>query len=243
LQLPSWSEQEEVFFHMWHLRPFMMMGMLGAYAPAVGGSGSPPSYVNNGGLTVATSVHTGTLPSSRVNNNLLLFYFKVRSTTNDPTLSAGWTLLDSFGYGGSTHRYGVAYCLVTGSEAAPTLTWAGGGTCLSLIAQYSGVDQTTPVVAGSKNGASTGTTITTSAITSSKNQSLAVNVDWADAATAPTLPSGFANEGAGFYQNAFGSARLCDAAITTSGSGSAAVSCTQSSNVNWSAFLFEIRST
>jgi len=95
------------------------------------------------------------LPGSRVNGNLLVFYFKVRSTTNDPTLSAGWTLLDSFGYGGSTHRYGVAYCFVTGSEAAPTLTWSGGGTAISLIAQYSGSDATAPLLAGSKNGATT----------------------------------------------------------------------------------------
>jgi hypothetical protein len=201
----------------------------------------PAAFVNIGSIAQANSVHTATLPGSRVNGNLLVFYFKVRSTTNDPTLSAGWTLLDSFGYGGSTQRYGVAYCFVTGSEAAPTLTWSGGGTAVSIIAQYSGTDATTPLVAGTNNGASSGTTISTTAINSSRNNSLAINASWDDLSTAPTLPSGFGNEGVGFFQNAFSSLRLCDVQIATSGSSSGAVSCTQGSSVNWGTFLFEMK--
>jgi hypothetical protein len=188
------------------------------------------------------SVHIGILPSSRVNGNLLIFHFKIRNTTNDPTLSAGWTLLDSFGYGGSTFRYGVAFAFVTGSEAAPTLTWAGGGTAVSLIAQYSGTDATTPLVAGTKNGATSGTAISTTAITSTRSNSRAVSASWDDLPTAPTLPAGFSNEDVGFFQNTFGSLRLCDVVIVTSGSSSGAVSCTQSSGTNWGTFLFEMRS-
>jgi hypothetical protein len=201
-----------------------------------------PAFVNSGGITQANTVHTGTLPGSRVNGNLLVFYFKVRSTTNDPALSAGWTLLDSFGYGGSTQRYGVAYCFVTGSEAAPTLTWSGGGTAVSIVIQYSGVDQTTPLVAGTKNGSQTGTTITCTAINSSQNSSIAISSSWDDASVAPTLPSGFTNEGTGAFQNAFSSVRLCEVQIATSGSSSGAVSCTQASSVPWGTFLFEMKS-
>jgi hypothetical protein len=202
---------------------------------------TPPAFVNIASITQANSVHTATLPGSRVTGNLLAFYFKVRSTTNDPTLSAGWTLLDSFGYGGSTHRYGVAYCFVDGAEAAPTLTWAGGGTGVSIIAQYSGTDAATPLVAGTNNGATTGTTISTAAINSTRNNSLAISVSWADNSTAPTLPSGYSNEGTGFFQNVFSSLRLCDVQIATSGSSSGAVSCTQGSSVNWGTLLFEMK--
>ncbi|MGY4505258.1 hypothetical protein ACVWYH_009215 [Bradyrhizobium sp. GM24.11] len=201
-----------------------------------------PSFVNAGAITQASTVHTGALPASRVNGNVLLLYFKVRSTTNDPTLSAGWTLLDSFGYGGSTYRYGVASCFVTGSEAAPTLTWAGGGTAVSEIMQYTGTDQSSPLVAGSKNGAQTGTTASNTAITSTRNGSIAISAIWNDQSTAHPLPSGFTNEGTGAFQNAFGSLRLSEVQIATSGSSSGAVSSAHASSGAWGSFLFEMKS-
>jgi hypothetical protein len=219
----------------------LMMGVGGGGGSVLGLT--PPAFVNIGTINQANTVHSGTLPGSRINGNLLIFYFKVRSTTNDPTLSAGWTLLDSFGYGGSTQRYGVAYCSVDGSEAAPTLTWSGGGTAISIIAQYSGTDATTPLVAGTKNGATSGTTISTTAINSTRNNSLAISASWDDLATAPTLPAGFSNESVGFFQNAFSSLRLAEVQIATSGSSSGAVSCTQSSSVNWGTFLFEMKAS
>jgi hypothetical protein len=91
----------------------------------IGGT-SRPAFVNaQSAASESTSVHTGALPGGRVNGNLLIFYFKVRSTANDPIVSAGWTAIDTFGFGGSTFRYGAYYCYVTGSETAPTLTWRG----------------------------------------------------------------------------------------------------------------------
>jgi len=201
-----------------------------------------PAFVNANSITQSTSVHSPTLPGSRVNGNLLVLFFKVRSTTNDPTVSAGWTQLDTFGFGGSTYRFGIYYCFVTGAEAAPTVTWSGGGQCVSLIVQYSGVDQSAPLVAGSKNGAQTGATATNTAINSTRDQSIAISAILNDQSTAHPLPSGFTNEGAGAFQNAFGSLRLSEVQIATSGSGSGAVSSTHASSGPWGAFLFEMKS-
>ncbi len=201
-----------------------------------------PAFVNAGTLAQSGSVHTGNLPGSRVNGNLLVLYFKSRNTANNPTVSAGWTQLDTFGFGGASQRFGVYYCFITGSEAAPTVTCAGGSAIVSEIIQYSNVNATTPVVAGSKNGAATGTTISTTAINSSANGSLAISSSWDDSAIAPSLSSGFSNEGTGAFQNAFGSLRLCDVQITNSGSSSGAVNCTQGTSVPWGTFLFEMKS-
>jgi len=218
----------------------MLRGLLSLAGGIAGGAF--PAIVNVGSIVQAGSVHTGSLPTSRVNGNLLIFYFKSRDTSNDPTVSAGWTQLDTFGFGGTSQRFGVFYAFVTGSEVAPTVTVAGGGTVVSLIVQYFGVNPATPVIAGSNNGAATGTAISTAAINSSKNNSLAISASWDDAAIAPTLPAGFTNEGVGFYQNVFGSLRLCEAQIAISGTNSGAVNCTQTGSVPWGELLFEMPS-
>jgi hypothetical protein len=209
------------------------------------GGTTHPSYRNApSGASQSTSVHTGVFPSGRVNGNLLIFYFQVGSTSHDPTLSAGWTLIDTFGYGGTTLRYGAAYCYVTGSEVAPTLTWAGGGTAVSLIAEYENVAPSSPVVPGTKNGALTGFSISTLATVSSRDNSLFVSATWTGEAVACPVPAGFSNESAltNGFDNVFGSLRLADksAAITSTSSG--AVAATQITNVPWATFLFELRS-
>jgi hypothetical protein len=205
-------------------------------------SSSAPAFVNAGIVSLNTSVHTGALPTSRTNGNLLILYFRVISTIDDPTVSAGWTAIDTFGFGGSTYRHGAYYAYVTGSETAPTITWAGGGGAISVIAQYSGVAASAATVAGTKNGSQTGTSITTSAITSSRDTSLAISATWNSSALASSLPSGFNNEGVGIYQNAFSSLRLADVEIPSSGSISGVVNSTQLLSAPWGTFLFELKS-
>jgi hypothetical protein len=110
------------------------------------GSGTYPVFVNSTGATDSASVFTVALPGSRVTGNLLILYFKIRSTTNNPTVSAGWTQVDTFGFSSGTFRYGAYWRYVTGSETAPTLTWSGGGQGVAVIAQYTGAHATSPVV-------------------------------------------------------------------------------------------------
>lgn len=115
--------------------------------------------------------------------------------------------------GGPPRPYGRSTSFDTRpSSPAPTLTWAGGGTCVSEIVQYTWVDPTTPLVAGTKNGAQTGTAHTCATVNSSVDQSIV-----------------------GFYQNAFGSLRLSSVQIATFGSTSGAVSSTGTS-VPWGTF-------
>ena len=212
---------------------------------------SAPAYVNASGSTPTSSasVHTGVLPPSRVLGNLLIFFFKVRVTNYDPIVSADWTAIDTFGFGGSTFRYGAYYCYVTGSETAPTLTWVdsppqpGGGRAVSIIAQYENVAPSAPVVPGTKHGAQTGTSITTSAATSSRDNSLFVSATWNDQNVACAMPAGFSNPtGVNGFDNLFGSLRLGDVVVNTTGSHSPAVATTQVTSVPWGTLLFEIRS-
>jgi hypothetical protein len=160
------------------------------------GGTSHPAFVNAmSGATQSSSVHTGVLPPDRVTGNLLILYFQIGSTANDPTISAGWTAIDTFGFGGSTLRYGAYYCYIDGSETAPTLTWSGGGTAVSLIAQYENVASSAPVVPGTKNGALTGTSISTLATVSSRDNSLFISATWVAQAVGCPVPPGFSNEG------------------------------------------------
>src|SRR5260370_33674458 len=111
-----------------------LMGV-GAGSPAV--STTFPSFVNNGAILDASSVHTANLTASRVNGNLLVLYFKSIDPAHDPTVSAGWTQLDTFGYGSASQRFGVYYCYVTGSETAPQITQSANSTkIVSLVVQY-----------------------------------------------------------------------------------------------------------
>jgi hypothetical protein len=211
------------------------------------GGTTHPAFVNaRTTASQSTSVHTADLPTGRTTGNLLIFYFQVASVTNDPTVSAGWTLIDTFGFGsGTTLRYGAYYCYVTGSEVAPTLTWAGGGHACSLIAEYENVAPSSPVVPGTKNGASSGTAISTAATVSSRDNSLFISATWSPFSVACTVPPGFTSEFPGGplgFDNFFGSLMIADKAAAFTSTSSGAVACTQIGSSFWGTLLFELRS-
>ena len=107
---------------------------------------SPPTFVNAGAMTSATTAPSGipALPVSRTNGNLLIAYCRSNSVANTLSVSAGWTI----GYStrqGNTRPSIVAYAYVTGSETAPTFTSSvGSDNFYAQVLQYAGAVSSSP---------------------------------------------------------------------------------------------------
>lgn len=209
----------------------------------IGDIASPPAgYVSNGGIQQSTSVHTTVLPPSLANGNLLILYIKVRGfDATGPTISAGWNILDNIGIGGSGNKEVIYWRYYQTGDAAPTVT-IGSGQVISLMMQYSGMHPSAALVAGTKNSAASGTTLTCAGINTTKANSRAICMTVCEAALASSVPAGYTNVSVGAFQNSFSSFRITDVLLPASGSSSGAVSATQSVSVPWGVFVFEMKS-
>lgn len=185
------------------------------------------AFVNAGSETTVTlTTFTLSRPGSRVNGNLLIACTTIASSRS-PSWSAGWTPI------GSGNEF--AYCVVTGSETDPTVTWTGSSTQTGRILQY-GIVNASPVGATNENQAQTGTTASCTAITTTANNSLCVAIIIGLTGT-PTTPSGFTSD---TTQTGNMALRAASVLVPTSGSSSGAVSSTVTSGI-WRVCLLELK--
>lgn len=130
---------------------------------------------------------TPALPT-RTNGDLLIAIVGGKNNATHSVTGAGWTKLTQTNSGASW-TVSLYYCIVNGSEAAPTISWTGSVACFAQILQYRGTSAS-PFGASS---VSTGTTSThtSSQITTTAPNSMVVAWDGAAANTAIATPSGW----------------------------------------------------
>ncbi|PPC98351.1 MAG: hypothetical protein CTY35_05365 [Methylotenera sp.] len=84
------------------------------------------------------------LPTSLVNNNLLIGAVFSGSVATTHIWPAGWTVIDNSTSGSYTRS--VAYRIVDGTESSPSVSWStGSANARALCLQYSGILATYPV--------------------------------------------------------------------------------------------------
>ena len=88
------------------------------------------------------------LPASRVLGNLLIAIIGNLNGSPAFVWPDGWTPVDDSTTQGN---WSYAYAYVTGSEAAPTVTWSGVNDASGYIYQYSGTKSSSPIGAFNKN--------------------------------------------------------------------------------------------
>lgn len=181
------------------------------------------------------------LPPLRKNGNLLLAFAWIGTSTTASVSGTGWTLVETVNNGSITQAW--AWCLVNGSEGAPSFSWSGSSSNGAIILQYCNTDQSSPIGAHN-NGLGNGTTISVSAVTTTRDNSLVIAImENGLSANIAAVPTNYTDRWQESVILAVGnSLRVADEVITTSGTGSDAVSVAISSSANWRGVIAEILS-
>ncbi len=91
----------------------------------------------------ATSISTS-LPGGRSNGNLLIAHVQVQASGKTIAVSGGaWVIGDRDSTGNQSAAW--AWCLVDGTEVAPTFSWTGAAACEIIILRFSGNATPTPI--------------------------------------------------------------------------------------------------
>ena len=197
-----------------------------------------PAFVRAGTRAAPGSVETISPAKPTVNGQAGLLLCAVHTANNavHSTATSGWTKVAQVDSGAS---FTASLFTAPESAAAPVFTWTGAAQAAAIVAYYGDAGAATDPVVGD-SGSTTGTTSphTSSAITTGRNDSLAVFVDASAFNTALTTPSGWtANnaDGGGAGRLTFGSK-----AVATSGTSSGAIS-TAGAVAAWVQWQLEIR--
>lgn len=193
--------------------------------------------------TRATSASAATLtpakPTVLGQNGLLVCVVDSKNNATHLTATTGWTKL------GSTINSGAGLCasVFTAPEgsAAPVITWTGAAACAAQISYYADPANTldaTPGASGSNTGATA--THSTSAIVTTRVNSLVVYVDVAAANTALATPSGWTAEVDTGSATDAGRTSFGDKSLAASSSTSGAISVT-GANAAWVQWQIELR--
>ncbi len=196
------------------------------------------AYVNAGSVSSAASVTTRTpgLPASRVNGNILL---AVCSTGNNATHTwsgTGWNKIGGNINSGASFTTSIGWCIVNGSESAPTISWTGSAGVVALVWQLSGAHPTQTFTNLNTNSGSTSTHSATG-FTGSAVGSRAVYIDSANANTGLATPSGWtehSDTGAATFPSRI---TIGSKSIGTGASGNISVT---GANAAWTMRIFEL---
>lgn len=206
--------------------------------------GTGVCYINSGLIKLVSSTSiTPVRPPLRNNGNLLLAFACIGGNTTASVSGTGWTLVESTNNGTITQAW--AWCIVNGSEADPTFSWAGSASTNAIVLQYCNVNQSGPI--GAHNvGLGSGTTISVSAITTTADNSAAITFlqDGLSTINIPPVPTNYSDRFNVFSITGAvtGNIRIAEETIATSGSSSDAVSVAISS-ANWRGWIIELLKT
>jgi hypothetical protein len=216
------------------------IALVDAIIAAPGSARAGPKFVNSGGGTLFNSTSaTAVLPGSLVNGNLLLAHISVGSSTATPVWPAGWTPIGSKWTIGTQTGH-QAYCYVTGSETAPTVTWTGTAGGMIQVIQISGTDASSPIGATSHNSASSASA-TCTAITTTRANSLVLNfLDVGEVLATPAPYPWRSRVTGGGTSPAIGCWHIADEFLPTSGTTSDSVNLTLYASCTYLNFTTEI---
>lgn len=187
---------------------------------------------SSGAATISPS-----LPS--IDNARGLFVCVVHSKNNatHSCATSGWTKLGQVNSGAN---FTASIFTAKEDAGAPTITWTGSVACAAQIAYYAdpanSVDSTLGA-SGSNSGATS--THSTSAINTTRNNSLVIYVDAAAANTAMAQPSGWTEDNDAGSATDAGRFVFGSKAVATSGSSSGAISVT-GANAAWVQWQIEL---
>lgn len=220
------------------INPNMRGTLGGAGGMSVAASLMAPAEIGGGSLANGSGVTTSapTLPSSRVNGDLMIGVLTTNSTGKTFSFSAGgtgWTIDNTFADGSACRfsRY------VDGAEAAPTLQWTGAATAISQIMLFRGVAPSSAIGNTSQNNGN-GTTLSASALTTTADYSYIYA--WLSSVNSQTIPvpTGYADITSTATGN--GSRRIAKQVVPTNGGSSSAVSVSITSAI-WHCYLIELK--
>ena len=191
--------------------------------------------------TRATSASAATISPSKPTvlgqNGLLLCVVTSKNNAAHSCATSGWSLVGQVNSGAS---FTASLWKAAESAGAPTITWTGAAACSAQIAYYvdpANVVDTTLGAATSNTGSTS--THSTTAITTTRADSLAVYIDVAAANTALAAPSGWTeNSDTGSTTDA-GRTVWGSKSVATSGTSSGAISVT-GANAAWVQWQIEV---
>ncbi|MGX7896903.1 hypothetical protein [Tsuneonella sp. HG222] len=178
-----------------------------------------------------------TKPSAASTNGFMLAVVTSKNNATHSTATSGWSLIAQVNSGAS---FTASLWQAKGNAGAPTFTWSGSVACSAQIACYddaANVVDTAIGASGSNSGATS--THSTSAITTTRANSLAVYVDVSAANTAMAAPSGWTEQNDAGSATDAGRTVWGDKAVASLGGSSGAISVT-GANAAWVQFQVEI---
>ena len=104
-----------------------------------------PVFANFGGTSVGSGLNSRSpgLPTGRANGDLLIGYAVVKNSESHTWNGTGWTKIDEVTQGVFT--VSLAYCIVSGSESAPTVSWTTAALAYLRIARWTGAANESPL--------------------------------------------------------------------------------------------------
>lgn len=176
-------------------------------------------------------------PTAASANGLMLAVVTSKNNATHSTATSGWTLVAQVNSGAS---FTASLWRAKGNAAAPTFTWVGSAACSAQIAYFDDPANAVDTAIGSiTNNNGTTSTHSTSAITTTRDNILAVYVDVAAANTALATPSGWTeNSDTGSATDA-GQTTWGSKSVASSGGSSGAISVT-GANAAWVQFQVEV---
>lgn len=153
------------------------------------------------------------------------------------TATGGWSKL---GQQNSGAGFTASIFVAAESAGAPTITWAGSVACAAQIFYYADPHNTTDTTLGA-NSVSSGTTSThtSTAVNTTRNNSLMIYVDAAAANTGLAVPSGWTEDADNGSGTDGGDDATGSKSVATSGTSSGAISVT-GANAAWVQWQIEI---
>jgi len=164
---------------------------------------------------------TPALPASLAAGDLMLM--QIAATANKAStfnIPAGWNKI-SFTDSATSNSLALYWRVFVAGDSAPTVTWTGNTSATGVISRFTGNDTSSPIGAVGTVTAGASSTHTSTALTTTRNNSLVVLFDGASATTGLTTPAGWAQN----YLFTVLPAETCDGkAIASSGTSSGATS-------------------
>jgi hypothetical protein len=216
--------------------PFVGQATLAGSGQMVTLEQATPRQVNGAAAVNGASVTSLSpgLPTGRVNGDIMLGVCFVNASKTF-SVGGGWTIADTTADGNAC----VFWRLVDGSEAAPTISWSGAAAAAaSGLIMFRG-NSTTDAIGNIAKNNGTGTTLSLTAVTTTRNCSVCMTWLMADASNQTVgLPSTYVNIGPANSVN--GSNRACYKQVQLNGTSPANISVAITS-ATWQAFQVEVR--
>lgn len=191
-------------------------------------------------VTAGDTLRTPSLPLTRSNGQLLIAGCCTKNNDVHSWSGTGWTKFDQVN-SGSGFTASLAFCIVNGSESAPTCSWTNSSAARALMTSWSGTDGANPFDGAHNSNTGTGATHSCTGFNTTRNDSRVIYIDLANVNTTLATPSGWtenldAGSGTSVSRHVIGGKD-----IATSGTASGDISVTGGA-AEWVMWQIELRS-